>query len=94
MSSKPSTSNIRNEPILNLKIKSVKIDQGIHNIIYEENLPNSPTQTEIDTSSQLNVIISKSKFELDKESLQKKFMSKENHTERIAFFKNYSETKR
>ena len=46
----------------------------------------------MDTSSQLNVIISESKFELDRESIQKEFMSKENRTERIAFFKNYSET--
>ena len=66
MSSKPSTSSIRSELIPNLKIKSVRLDQGIPNIIYEENLPNSPTQTEMDTSSQLNVTILESKFELDK----------------------------
>ena len=91
MSSRPSTSS-RSESIPNLKIRFVKIDQGIPNIIYEENLTNSSTQTEMDTSSQLNVIISKSKFELDKKSLQKEFMFKENCIERIAFFKNYFET--
>ena len=48
----------------------------------------------MDSSSQLNVIISKSKFGLDKKSLQKEFMSKSNRTERIVFFKNNSETER
>ena len=45
MSSRPSTSSIRSEPIPNLKIKYVRLDQEILNIIFEENLPNSPTRT-------------------------------------------------
>ena len=64
MSSRPSTSSIRSEPIPNLKrssslkIKSVRLDQGVPHIVYEKALPDSPTQTKMDTSSQLNVIIS------------------------------------
>ena len=46
----------------------------------------------MDTSSQVNVIILESKFELDKESLQKEFMSKANFIERISFSETYFET--
>lgn len=53
-------------------------------------------QTDIEIGSnfksQLNVIISK--FKLNKEALQKEFMSKENKKDRITFFKNYSERER
>ena len=98
MSSRPSTSSIRSEskPNLNrpnsLKIKYVRLDQGIPNIIYEEKLFDFQTQTKMDISFQLNVIILKPKFELDKKSLQKEFMSKANCTEIIAFSKTYSKT--
>ena len=80
MSSRPSTSSIRSEPIPNLnrsnslKIKYIRLYQRIPHIVYEETLLGSPTQRGMDNSYQLNVIISKSKFELNKESLQKESM--------------------
>ena len=54
----PNKSCIRSEPISNLKLKYVRFNQEIPNRIDEENLHDSPTQTKIDISSQLNVIIS------------------------------------
>ena len=91
MSSRPSTSSIKSESIPNvyisnfLKIKYVRLDQRIPNIIYEENLPDSPTQTEMDTSSQLNVIILESKFELDKNPYKRNLCLKQIIKKKLPF---------
>lgn len=74
----------------------IKLDHDIPNIPYNDDTPTSPTKTNMEIGStfksQFNVIISE--FKLNKETLQKEFMSKENKKDRIAFLKNYLKEER
>lgn len=68
MISRPSTSSIRleSQPNLNqtssMRVTSVRLDHGVHNLHYKEEGSSSPTQTEMEIrstfKSELNVFIS------------------------------------